>query len=151
MTKQSGPFVYTLLTAAVTIAPAILFGCERDQPSSTIDDGPRSEMQQDLAERAGVGEAVDQIAQARCARAAACNRFNPGKDYGDKDYADRDACTIGIKSKLRDELSARECPAGIDRKELGECLEEIRNESCDNPLDQLGRVVACRSSDMCLN
>jgi Family of unknown function (DUF6184) len=146
MTKRSASFGYTLLIAAMAIAPAVLSGCERDQAPATMGNGTQSDAQQGLAGRAGVGEAVDQIAQARCTRAAACNRFGPGKEY-----ADRDACTTRIKSSLRGELSATECPAGIDRKELGECLEEIRNENCDNPLDQLGRLVACRSSDMCLN
>ncbi|WP_438031284.1 DUF6184 family natural product biosynthesis lipoprotein [Sorangium sp. So ce233] len=42
-----------------------------------------------------------------------------------------------------------ECPGGIDSNELNECLQEIGNDDCNNPLDTLGRIVACRSSDLC--
>lgn len=38
---------------------------------------------------------------------------------------------------------------GIVLKEFDECLEEVRNEDCDAPFNTLGRIAACRESDIC--
>ena len=47
-------------------------------------------------------------------------------------------------------LLHRECPRGVDSKELDECLESIKTESCNNPIDTISRLAACRTSDLCL-
>jgi hypothetical protein len=88
--------------------------------------------------------AIDRIASARCAREAACNNVG-----ADKKYASNDVCSREIRGDMRDDLKASECPYGIDQKELNECLEEIRNESCNNPIDTISRLAACRTSDLC--
>lgn len=54
-----------------------------------------------------------------------------------------------MRASFSDDLNPSECRAGVDRGELRECLEEVRNESCGNPVDTLERVVACRASDLC--
>src|SRR5690606_22494340 len=90
--------------------------------------------------------AIDRIVAARCAREAACN--NVGTD---KRFTSSDVCSQKIKTDMRDDLSAKECPGGIDQKELNECLEEIKNENCNNPIDMIGRLAACRTSDLCMN
>ena len=54
-----------------------------------------------------------------------------------------------VGTEWKDELNAIECPDGVVEKELNECLEEVRNEDCANPFDTLGRIVACRESDLC--
>lgn len=87
---------------------------------------------------------VKQIADARCAREQKCGNLGT-----DKDYASAEVCQAKITEKWSDELNAYECPGGVVQKELGECLEEIKNEDCDSPFDTLGRIVACRSSDIC--
>ena len=51
---------------------------------------------------------------------------------------------------MKDDLNAKDCPYGVDQKELNECLEAIRKEECNNPLDTISRLAACRTSDMCL-
>jgi hypothetical protein len=96
---------------------------------------------------AGVPEEVaDRIASERCARESKCNNVGAGKRY-----ADEGACMSDLKRKNRDELNSYDCKGGVDSKELNECLAEIRNEGCNNPLDTLGRLAACRSSDLCLS
>lgn len=90
--------------------------------------------------------AIDRIVSARCAREATCN--NVGTD---KRYANQQACTQKIKADMKEDLNVNECPRGIDQKELNECLEEIKNENCNNPLDTIGRLAACRTSDLCLH
>ena len=89
--------------------------------------------------------AIDRIVAARCARESACN--NVGSD---KRFTTRELCTSKIRGDMRDDLNAKDCPRGIESKELNECLVEIKNEDCNNPLDMIGRLAACRTSDLCL-
>jgi hypothetical protein len=88
--------------------------------------------------------AIRSIAQARCDREARCN------DVGaDGKFSTHDACLAEISGKLVDELDLSECPGGVVQKELDECLAEIENESCNNPIDKIERFAACRESDLC--
>jgi hypothetical protein len=87
---------------------------------------------------------VQRLSSARCERELRCN--NVGND---RKFVSRDQCLSKIGNDLREELNAWDCKGGIDTKELEECLTEIRNEDCGNPLDTVGRLVACRSGDMC--
>jgi hypothetical protein len=89
---------------------------------------------------------VDEIANARCQREQGCG--NVGKD---RKYASGDACREKIAGEWVDDLNRFDCPGGYDKKELDECLEEIRNEDCKNPFDTLGRILACRASDICIS
>lgn len=95
--------------------------------------------------RVGNESAIDRIVAARCAREATCNNVGADKRYGS-----RDVCAQKIKADMRDDLSAKDCPAGIDQKELNECLESIQKEDCNNPIDAISRLAACRTSDLCL-
>jgi hypothetical protein len=54
-----------------------------------------------------------------------------------------------VRNDWKDDLTARECPAGVDRKELDECLTAIRNDECNNPFDALGRITACTVAQIC--
>lgn len=87
---------------------------------------------------------VKAITEARCVREEKCGNIGPGQDY-----SSTSACKEKISADWRDELNAYDCPGGVVTKELSECLEEIKNEDCSSPFDTLGRVVACRSSDLC--
>ncbi|HEU4536219.1 MAG TPA: DUF6184 family natural product biosynthesis lipoprotein [Polyangiaceae bacterium] len=89
-------------------------------------------------------QAITAIAASRCERETRCNNVGAGKKW-----ASAETCRSDLMTKNRDELSASECPGGIVQKELQECLGEIQNENCNNPLDKLGRLAACRSSDLC--
>lgn len=89
--------------------------------------------------------AIARIVAARCARESACN--NVGSD---KRFTSAAVCSQKLKNDMRDDLNAKDCPRGIDQKELNECLVEIKNEDCNNPIDMIGRLAACRTSDLCL-
>ena len=89
--------------------------------------------------------AIARIVAARCAREAACNNVG-----ADKRFTSGEVCTQKVKADMRDDLNAKDCPRGIDQKELNECLTEIKNENCNNPIDMIGRLAACRTSDLCL-
>lgn len=89
--------------------------------------------------------AVDRITAARCAREVTCSNLGP-----DKHFTSNDNCVSQVRGNLSKELNANECPDGIDAKQVDECLEKIRNESCTNPLSTVERLAECRTSAMCL-
>ncbi|MBS2013846.1 MAG: hypothetical protein JST00_13235 [Deltaproteobacteria bacterium] len=89
--------------------------------------------------------AIDRLVAARCQREATCKNIG-----SDKHFSSYDVCSRELRSRVQDDLRASECPKGIDGKELDECLESIRTESCNNPLDTISRLAACRSGDLCL-
>lgn len=89
-------------------------------------------------------KSVRLITEARCQREEKCGNVGPGKDY-----FSASVCQQKIGADWQNELNSYDCPGGIVTKELEECLEEIKNEDCASPFETLGRVVACRSSDLC--
>lgn len=136
---------------------AILVGCtrdrarDRDRVSGT--EATRDPNEQDRAGAATLtgaswianDAAIDRIVASRCAREVSCSNVGP-----DKHFTSGEVCVREVRKKTHDDLKASECPAGIDGKELDECLDAIRNESCTNPIESLGRLAACRTSDLCL-
>lgn len=89
--------------------------------------------------------AIRRIVEARCAREQSCNNVG-----GDRRYSSNDACMQTVRGDMKDDLNANDCPHGIDQKELDECLSAIKTESCNNPIEKIERVAACRTSDLCL-
>jgi hypothetical protein len=94
---------------------------------------------------AGTRTAAEQIAQSRCEREQQCG--NIGKD---QTYSSSQDCLARIRNDWKDELNARECPGGINQKELDECLGQVRGEACSNPFDTLARVTECTSGQICI-
>lgn len=141
--------------AALVVVP--LVGCERretrteqpmTEPATPPPMAPRTEEPGAVGggPTSPINASLDQIAQARCAREMKCGNIAEGKEY-----ASNDACLAETKRDFADDLNAEECPAGVDSKELNECLAEIKNDDCGNPFDTLGRLAACRTSDLCRN
>jgi hypothetical protein len=91
-----------------------------------------------------LGNAVDRIVGARCEREMRC-----GNVGADKKFSSQGSCVADVKKDFSDDINAEDCPAGVDSKELNECLTEARNEDCANPFDTIGRVAACRTTDIC--
>jgi hypothetical protein len=150
--------VGSVVVLGVGLLLAALTGCEREtparqqqrpthmshmtpmpQPVATYGDSPSGA--RTVVENEG---AISAMGTARCDREQRCGNVGPGKDH--ENLA---ACQSKLMASSREELGASECPGGIVKKELDECLGEIRTEDCGNPLDTLGRLVACRSSDLC--
>jgi hypothetical protein len=88
--------------------------------------------------------ASDSIAESRCARESRCD--NVGVD---KKFSSMEDCILRVRADWKDELSSRECPAGIEETQLNECLNEIRAEECSSPFDTLERVAACTADQIC--
>ena len=89
--------------------------------------------------------AVDKITAARCAREVTCSNIGP-----DRRYPANDKCVAEVKERLDRELGPNECPDGIDGKQVDECLDAIRAESCTNPMSTVQRLAECRTSSLCV-
>lgn len=133
-------------TGVLTLIALGAMACDRDtelSPVTATPDEPEQRVERQ-AVRGSTAPAVQSIMQARCAREQRCNNIGP-----DREYASQQACLTRVEADWNNELSARECPGGVNQSELNECLEEIRNDDCNNPIDTLGRFAACRQSDLC--
>ncbi len=146
--------------ACVAAGILAVVGCNREKERTTTTTGgeqPRVEERPQVREHEQPGTttitgaklanvaAVDKVVAARCEREATC------KNVGvDKRYANAQVCSQKLHADMKEDLNAKECPHGIDQKELNECLEAIRKEDCNNPIDTIGRLAACRTSDLCL-
>jgi hypothetical protein len=140
----------------VGLTVAGLVGCERrEAPIERTDpvepeiETPRTRPAEPAAEPAGAmkgkhSAAIDAIAKAKCSREQRCGNVGAGKRY-----TSNTDCVADVREDWREDLNAYECRGGIVQKELSECVSEIENEDCANPFDTLGRVVACRASDIC--
>ncbi|HVH40747.1 MAG TPA: DUF6184 family natural product biosynthesis lipoprotein [Labilithrix sp.] len=147
--------------AACSMAALVLalVGCNRERSSNRDHSGFISENDRrnpNEQDKSGVttltgaswlanDAAIDRIVASRCAREVTCSNVGP-----DKHFTSGEICVREVRSKMSDQLRASECPSGIDSKELEECLDAIRSESCTNPLDTVSRLAACRTSDLCL-
>jgi hypothetical protein len=89
--------------------------------------------------------AAEQIAQARCDRERECDNIG-----ADKSFSSRQDCLVRIQSDWKDDLNARECPGGINQRQLDECVAQVRAESCGNPFDTLARITECTAGQICI-
>lgn len=124
-------------TSAALLLLSLALGCSRDsQPARSAESEPTPGVQG--------ANASDAIAQARCAREARCDNIG-----GDKKFSSTDDCATRIREDWREDLSARQCPEGVDQTQLNECLREVRFEDCASPFDTLSRMAACTSNQIC--
>lgn len=89
-------------------------------------------------------DALNNIAEARCDREQRCNNVGQGRRYESSQ-----TCRATVRNDFSRDLNSSECQGGIDRAELSECMSDIRTEDCNNPIDTLSRLAACRTSDLC--
>ena len=89
--------------------------------------------------------AVDRITAARCAREVTCSNIGP-----DRHFTTGDKCVSEVKARLDSDLGPNDCPDGIDAKQVDECLDAIRKESCTNPMSTVARLAECRTSSLCV-
>jgi hypothetical protein len=87
--------------------------------------------------------AVSSIATARCDRELRCKNIGPNEKY-----LSTSECVAKLQNDKRTDINAQDCPAVSD-KALTSCLQSIRDEDCNNPLDAVSRLTACRSGNLC--
>ena len=91
------------------------------------------------------GLAIERLVTARCARETACNNVG-----GEKRFTNYDLCTSELRSSVGKDLEPSECKRGMDEDALDKCMDAIRSESCNNPIETLQRLATCRTSALCL-
>ena len=91
------------------------------------------------------GVVTQRIVEARCARETACNNIGP-----DKHFVDRSVCERTLGERMGNDLQPSACPRGIDSDAANRCMEATRLEDCNNPIDTISRIAACRATELCL-
>jgi hypothetical protein len=89
--------------------------------------------------------ATDRIAAARCAREVMCSSLGGI----DQPFVSHDSCVRDYAGRLRADVAEMRCPPLVERQGVEVCLREIGNESCNNPVDAIERLQACRTSTLC--
>ena len=121
------------------LGPSSMQEASRPNPERTPSDGPASPT------RGAVNEsAVSAITVARCDREERCDNVGNGKKYSSKSD-----CMTKTRADWRDDLNARKCPQRIVSSQLASCVDQIKSESCGNPVEKLESVLACRTVDLC--
>lgn len=143
-----------LMLACVTGGLVAAVGCHREPERTTGDTTSTTKTEERYREPTGTttitgasianATAIDRVVAARCEREATCK--NVGSD---KKYSSAQACSDKIRSDMKDDLNAKDCPRGVDKKELNDCLAAIHKEECHNPLDVIGRLNDCRTGKLC--
>jgi hypothetical protein len=93
----------------------------------------------------GSDDAAMHLTAGRCEREMDCKNIGTGKRF-----EDRGACERAVADDLQAAMRPPECTYGIREDRMNECLEEMKNEKCANPLDEMSRLTTCRTSRLCL-
>ena len=117
------------------VAAAVALGCGRDrtEPATTMTTGAVSN-----------DDAIMRIASARCDREVSCNNLGQGKKF-----ADREACMREGQQNARGTLRADQCP-NIDQGKLSQCVNDIKNQRCENPIDAIDTITSCTRGNICI-
>jgi hypothetical protein len=144
--RPSEPAVDTRNTERPSMNEAERTGVGETAPLRNDDDSVRN-TDEPSVQQGGVSAAlaVKAIVGARCNREARCKNIG-----AERKYSSAAECNSKLSEDRKDDLNTDDCSRGVSQKELSECLAEIKNEDCNNPLDSLGRLAACRSSDLCM-
>lgn len=89
-------------------------------------------------------DAEKMIAVARCSRELACAKIR-----GRQNRITREQCEREVGQRVRSDLAAPSCQAGIGRETLDECLGELGAEDCDRDLVPATRIAACQPKVLC--
>ena len=131
-------------TVLYSLSIVVLAACSKnnDRPATTANGEPV--VVQTPTPASATRSATESIAMSRCQREQTCNNVG-----ADKKYSSASDCLTRIRADWKDDLNARECPGGINQKQLDECLTKIRNEDCGSPFDTLSRVSECTAAQIC--
>jgi hypothetical protein len=119
---------------SIAMAMALFGACGFDDRTADTPD------EEDAAPATG----MNAVMAARCSREARCGTIGIGSRY--EDDAD---CRVKVENGLSTELAGYDCPSGVHREKLDECLADIREYGCHDELDLLAAIVSCREEALC--
>jgi hypothetical protein len=90
-------------------------------------------------------DVIVSITTARCHREVNCNNVGVEKRYVDDATCQRE---MGPSTRMHVRESA--CHV-VNTGALKSCLDAIENEACDDGVDALDRITACRRDALCIN
>ena len=131
-----------LFATCTLLGLPLLVACAHEDQSTPASQSSYGQMN---VQPVSVNAAIDRITTSRCDFEQTCNNVGPNQTY-----PDRSSCLTKTRGDLSTDLRADQCPAGIDGRGLDKCVAEIRGERCGNVLDTVGRLTACRTSELCL-
>jgi len=150
------------LDGLVVIALVAAVGCASDNDASGAGaaDDPVAKLQPQgakisvAAETISVEEAAMVIGAQRAASlaitGALCNRFDRCEDIGtNRTFESRQQCFRETGEEWTVRFSGHDCMTGLDTVLLEACLDLVKNDECQNPLDTLARLAACQPSVFC--
>jgi len=128
---------YTVAASAMAIT-VVAIGCGTEQrPVGTT-----------MTTSAGwvpISDATQKFAADRCEWEAACNNVGQGRKFSDSNV-----CLSESQRKLQSELGTAGCARAIDAGEFAECLQAVHDERCEQSLDSVTRLKACRAEKLCV-
>ena len=106
------------------------------------------------AETISVEEAAVVIGEERAASlaitGALCNGSDRCKALGiEGAHESRVQCFREIGEDWNGRIGRHRCANGVDPARLGTCLDLVRNDKCQSPLDTLARLASCQPSVFC--
>jgi hypothetical protein len=124
-----------LITGGICLAFGL--GCSHHSVPAATGGGPSAAQQ-------SIDSAVERITNARCERESRCGNVGAGKDYDT-----HEKCLTVMRGKSAEGLPLSKCKGGIDQGGLSDCLTQIQNQKCGDPITAFTRATACRVSELC--
>jgi len=92
-----------------------------------------------------IADVIDRIAKASCDREQSCNTIGPGATFGSTQE-----CLSTFHAKYARELSAGNCPGGIDKGGLDDCISSFEASQCGGPDEAITRTATCSTKSLCI-
>lgn len=123
----------------------IAFGCdpEKAPPKVAV---PGTEEPDPPGTNAGAdAKVVERISDAACDREQSCGTIGPGAYF-----TSREECLGVMRTKLSPKLTHQNCPMGIAKGALDDCIAGYQASECAQPGFAITRNVHCSVSDLCM-
>jgi hypothetical protein len=120
----------------------LAIGCEHQQSAQEPVAGTAPPMGVTNQQQAAAGRVVDRLTHARCEHEQTCNNIGNGRRY-----ATVTVCMDQMRGASANQLTAYNCPRGIDENRLDMCLASLRTGQCGGFLQS---SPGCNDSDLCI-
>ena len=127
------------------VLPGLLFACDTSSKPSPLPGTPELQGSSAASQKVADKAVVDRLAGARCDQEEVCKNVGP-----DRKYVSRSVCLDDVRGNIGNDLTAFNCPKGLDGDAVDRCMASIKNEECGHPFDTLLRFDKCRTDVICM-